>query len=776
MFDNGRMSKPNWRRVDGDRPYWQDRSLENDERRKRFVFEPIGEKKGKNWAIKQNAERTARLQKAAEEAALAAEKAAKPAAPSGWWFSSRNPASVAPAPTPTLTPAPTSAPPSLLSIAAPLSPSAAPPPLSDIQRARIAAEAKAKARKNAKAKENTTGRIKNFWKIKGDESTQEVKRSFWSPSTWFSPKSMERTRTFKNTTPITNNRLGLGTRTLRRLATNASAVGNVVNRKLDNSSFFFGANKRSEPISDTTIDLTDYVTVMFDTENKFTLDEKVERFKHIFLLIEIFEGERTIQETINGTQKNVFSDPKNSILNMFTAMPSQWWRRYFSGRTNSTRVVTGIRVLCAVVGTPLRMILDSALLTAAVTNRDFNKPFVFKNVKDFILVLKELLQEGKKKNQEAYETAEMLVKEGPLAVAKTQAEKENKEGKDRLEILIEAAVTNRYPEIRGEPNKQGRVYAALKYLEDYEGDLDDETILHDALEKAAQATHNAPDMRVSSELGRKIKEAEDAAKILEEEAKEERILSDYVLPIAETIMVNFPKFNDELMNLAKIMRQKNIGIPDMQKRLVMLRGPILAVFNNAQLATNSKDVKRMTALYCLKDINGPIIADVVTKEEITRQIQTTGDKVIRAVTIAGAVVGGPDIKDAAKLGAATAVTNDKEDLASPAAAAAAGAAARAPPAARAKTINDAINAVLYPLDVAAEQAAAEAAAEAAAADAEEEAAAAAMTARMERVAAAKKRAEEAAAVAKAGLRPAAAPGGGSRRSKRAHKKRTHKRR
>lgn len=676
---------PNWRRYENRstrRAYWQNMQRPTEERLQSWVWEPKNEgRKTAKWAANTNRNRTAR--RAAEEARARAVPAVGPKKSFfGSWFG-RSP-SVAPLPPVTATPS---------SIGAPLpaAPAAAAPlPLSPLAAARAARVAAEQQRAEAKAKRNAVQQVRNTWSKKGSSTVadgpENERGSFWKPSTWF--RSKPKAREFVNTTPMNQRRLRLGSRTLRTLGTNATNV--------------------TYTAGPATLDLTDYLTVMLDTENEYTEEEKIQRFKHLFLLLEIFEGKRTIQETIAGTQKNVFADPKKSIINFLTGIPGGFRRLFapvYSSSEQTNLVGKGAQVLQNGVLVLLAIAPLSLAAVLPVTIRAIlSKPTILKNVGDLVLLLKDCLDTGKEKNPDAYEAARILTEEGPGALALTRAQKENKDRKEQLEAAITAEVYNRYPDTK-EGSEKGKLYAALAYLDSPEyNDTDPaDSILDEALERAESANDSDPDPRASAALAAAAAAAADA----EELATQLREAEEQIRPIGLSIMPinNFGDLDTALGDLAVAMSKIPLELPTIATNMNLLRAPLIKAWNQGP---PGEKMKKMLLLYCVDSVNSYMTrGEELTQEKINELTTVATAEVNTALEAARlASAGKPQMAiQAAMFGAAVAVTKGLKERAAEAAEAAA--TAQAKPGATQTSIEQAITDAMYPEEAAARLAAEE---------------------------------------------------------------------
>lgn len=688
-----------------------------EERLRSWVWEPEDEgRKNAAWAASTNTTRRDTLARLAAEA-HAAEEARRAAAPAPKrsynpfsYFFGRSP-SVAPNSSATTHPT---------AIGVPLPANAAAPPgsLAAVRAEGLALE---KQRAEEQAKRNTVEQVKKSWNNKGKAPEPKLEsRSWWNPTSLFlrnKPKAPE----FVNATPANKRRLQLGSRTLRRLGTNATAVRNIL---ASNHPVIIDSRLRGNVINDivpkkstgpTTLDLTDYVNVMLDTENKYTEEEKIERFKHIFLLIEIFEGRRTIQET---TGRNVFSDPKRSIMNFFENLPHSYYSTFFAPfwssntQTNRGRKATqilqnGLVVLLSVTGATLATVLSVPLLAMLTYDATRNsKPILIQSVADIVQILRAFLKAGQEANPDAHDAAKILVEEGPGALALTRAQKEKKDRMEQLTAAITAEVENRYPEIVEQGAPQGKLNAALSHLE-LRANLRNDTdakIITDALAVAAAAKDDAKDERLSvaaDAAARAAAEQVAAAGSAAEIAKEKEERDERIKNMGETLkpIPGFPDLDRALGKLAVAMSDLGMDPTVIFTNLNMLRVPLAGAW---RMGPADEPIKKMLVLYCVKRVNSIMIDENgPTPEDINTEIEQAVIAVIQAVNAAAVAYPAPAVAQAAaKLGAATAVTEDKSTRVNDAMAAAARAAQDAAAAGAArdpaqvlikKAINDAIN-------------------------------------------------------------------------------------
>jgi hypothetical protein len=278
-----------------------------------------------------------------------------------------------------------------------------PEPTTDLGRARKVYENAEEERRRRKKERNDLDALKARWYQRGDDDTSPASRSIFRPSTWFSKNIPTPKREFTNATPKNKRKLQLNANTLRKLGKNASVLGKAMydqeKNVILNPGVDFTPPEGIDLSKDTpTLDLSDYVIVMVSTGDTFTEEEKIERFKHLFLLIEIFEGKRTINETIYGSQKNVFADPKRSILNWFGSFPRSIKKYFLSGLSSEQKIGSGVILLVKVTGAALSAVLGSPILVAAGIMQQANKSLIIKQASDVVRLLNAYLDLGKEKN------------------------------------------------------------------------------------------------------------------------------------------------------------------------------------------------------------------------------------------------------------------------------------------------------------------------------------------------------------------------------------------
>jgi len=674
---------PKFRRATPDkgRAYWYDPERERDAPGSSLIYEPNSKAKNLKWALEQNNARTKRVKKAADAAADAARKAseaaAKAAAPSRWGSWLGRSSKVAPS-------------------ADPLAAAAADPlgALSTTQRAEAAADAvlaaeaaaaaaatgtsssssssssqplpknlkeaiaiqkkQEKLRQNeAKAQGELAG-LRARW-AQGKFNTQKAPRTLFNPRSWFYRNAPVKP-TFVNRTE--------GKQQYRLTTSQANRLGrNLVVPRTGLTSYF----APSVP----TLDLTDYLAVIADKEGKFTESEKVERFTHLFLLKEILEGKRKINEVISDTERNVvggniFSDPKRSIWSFLYAIPRSSYRTLFQGfstrinASNSKLTTAGkfsqnvVQVICTF---PYEVAKFSTTLPVALVQNIYMATQRRSQVGDVIKVIDDALNAARRGHEPEFDAAKLLVEEGSGALNITKAEIGKQAKQDDIEKAVTANFENLYQEENAAGTK-GRLWTALEYAED-EKNTKGKTAKEIVVEATREMEYADPRGDNTRQSKKNASAAAAAAAVLAaaaEQAKSEELTRKSVEPLSP-VPLNKPVTNAFCEIGVKINKIPDTDSPTMMRYITAVRDPSIAIWSNAALPTER--LKELATIYCINKVT-PILVPGVAVELIKAEIEKHGRYIqlaIDSVPVNG--ITNINIINSIKLGALMAFTQDK---------------------------------------------------------------------------------------------------------------------